>query len=157
MLLDRFGQLNKFWKKSLKYFEHPSEYSEGNLRDVMRKSWGRPESTSQGLPWRSDKDVPLKVRLGRPLDVIQWRPLDVTLRRPQDVRSGRPPDGPTGSLGYVLGTLEGHARDVLGTNLCQLGNLTANLKRAENTRFYFILEEAKETAFEFSQGTVKVL
>ena len=26
-----------------------------------------------------------------------------------------------------------------------------------NTRFYFILEEAKETVFEFSQGTVKVL
>ena len=36
-------------------------------------------------------------------------------------------------------------------------NLTANLNRAGNTRFYFILEEAKETIFEFSQGTVKVL
>ena len=34
---------------------------------------------------------------------------------------------------------------------------TANLDRAGNTRFYFILEEAKETVFEFSQGTVKVL
>ena len=33
----------------------------------------------------------------------------------------------------------------------------ANLDREENTRFYFILEEAKETIFEFSQGTVKVL
>ena len=32
-------------------------------------------------------------------------------------------------------------------------NFTANLDRA-NTRFYFILEEAKETVFEFSQGTV---
>ena len=36
-------------------------------------------------------------------------------------------------------------------------NFTANLDRAERTRFYFILEEAKETVFEFSQGTVKVL
>ena len=36
-------------------------------------------------------------------------------------------------------------------------NFTANLDRAGNTRFYFILEEAKETIFEFSQGTVKVL
>ena len=36
-------------------------------------------------------------------------------------------------------------------------NFTANLDRARNTRFYFILEEAKETVFEFSQGTVKVL
>ena len=36
-------------------------------------------------------------------------------------------------------------------------NFTAKLDRAENTRFYFILEEAKETVFEVSQGTVKVL
>ena len=39
----------------------------------------------------------------------------------------------------------------------QLINFTANLNRAGNTRFYFILEQAKETVFEFSQGTVKVL
>ena len=36
-------------------------------------------------------------------------------------------------------------------------NFTANLDRAGNTRFYFILEEVKETVFEFSQGTVNVL
>ena len=36
-------------------------------------------------------------------------------------------------------------------------NFTANLDRAERTRFYFILEQTKETVFEFSQGTVKVL
>ena len=36
-------------------------------------------------------------------------------------------------------------------------NITANLDRAENTRFCFILEEVKEAIFEFSQGTVKVL
>ena len=36
-------------------------------------------------------------------------------------------------------------------------NFTGNLDRAGNTRFYFILEEAKGTIFEFSQGTVKVL
>ena len=36
-------------------------------------------------------------------------------------------------------------------------NFTANLDTAENTRFYFILQEAKETIFEFSQGAVKVL
>ena len=33
----------------------------------------------------------------------------------------------------------------------------ANLDRAGNTRVYFILEEAKETILDFSQGTVKVL
>ena len=39
-------------------------------------------------------------------------------------------------------------------------NFTANLERVGNldrARIYFILEEAKETIFEFSQGTVKVL
>ena len=36
-------------------------------------------------------------------------------------------------------------------------NFTANLYRAGNTRVYFILEEAKETILDFSQGTVKVL
>ena len=36
-------------------------------------------------------------------------------------------------------------------------NFTANLDRADNTRLYFILEEAKETILGFSEGTVKVL
>ena len=36
-------------------------------------------------------------------------------------------------------------------------NFTANLDRAGNTTVYFILEEAKETILDFSQGTVKVL
>ena len=36
-------------------------------------------------------------------------------------------------------------------------NFTANLNRAGRTRIYFILEEAKETVFEFSQGTAKDL
>ena len=36
-------------------------------------------------------------------------------------------------------------------------NLTENLDRAGNTSAYFILEEAKETILDFSQGTVKVL
>ena len=36
-------------------------------------------------------------------------------------------------------------------------NFTANLDRAGNTRIYFILEEAKETILDFSQGAAKVL
>ena len=36
-------------------------------------------------------------------------------------------------------------------------NFTANLDTPGHTRIYFILEEAKETVFEFSQGNVKVL
>ena len=36
-------------------------------------------------------------------------------------------------------------------------NFTANLDRAGNTTIFFIIEQAKETIFEFSQGTVEVL
>ena len=36
-------------------------------------------------------------------------------------------------------------------------NFTVNLDRAGNTRIYFILEEAKETILDLSQGTRKVL
>ena len=36
-------------------------------------------------------------------------------------------------------------------------NFTANLDRAGNTTIFFIIQEAKETIFEFSEGTVKVL
>ena len=35
-------------------------------------------------------------------------------------------------------------------------NFTANLEE-DNTRIYFILEDAKETILNFAQGTVKVL
>ena len=36
-------------------------------------------------------------------------------------------------------------------------SFTVNLDRAGNTRICFILEEAKETVLNFSQGTIKVL
>ena len=36
-------------------------------------------------------------------------------------------------------------------------NFAANLERAGNTTMFFIIEQAKGTVFEFSQGTVKVL
>ena len=36
-------------------------------------------------------------------------------------------------------------------------SFTSNVHRVGNTTMFFITEEAKETAFEFSQGTVKVL
>ena len=36
-------------------------------------------------------------------------------------------------------------------------NFTANLDRAGNTTMFFIIEEAKETVLDFSQGTVRVL
>ena len=36
-------------------------------------------------------------------------------------------------------------------------NFTANVDRAGNATILFIIEERKDTIFEFSQGTVKVL
>ena len=36
-------------------------------------------------------------------------------------------------------------------------NFTANLDKAGNKKVYFILEEAKETILDFSQGIIKVL
>ena len=35
-------------------------------------------------------------------------------------------------------------------------NITANFDRAGNTTIFFIIEEAKETVFEISQGIIKV-
>ena len=36
-------------------------------------------------------------------------------------------------------------------------NFTGNLERDNGTLMFFIIEEAKETVLDFSQGTVKVL
>ena len=49
----------------------------------------------------------MNIRLRRPLDVILGRPQDSRLGRPRDVRLGRPRGDQIGSLGDVLGTLEG--------------------------------------------------
>ena len=71
----------------------PNRRFEGPLGDVLRTSWGRPESTFQGRP--------LEARLRCPQDVI--------LERPKDTESGRLRDGHIGSSGGVL-----------GTNICRL-------------------------------------
>ena len=36
-------------------------------------------------------------------------------------------------------------------------NFTLDLDRTENAKMFFIIEEAKETVLDFSQGTIKVL
>ena len=41
--------------------------------------------------------------------------------------------------------------------LIQQNNFTGNLDWAGNTTMFFIIEEAKETILDFSQGTVRVL
>ena len=49
-----------------------------------------------------------------------------------------------------------HALDADPRAIQQI-NFTANLDRAGNTSMFFIIDEAKETVLEFSQGIVKVL
>ena len=78
---------------------------QGRLRDVVRTSWGRLESISQGHP--------LDVRLELPLDVISRRPQDVRSRRPHYVIRGHHRDGQIESLADELGTSEGN---VCGTS-----------------------------------------
>ena len=58
---------------------------------------------------------------------------------------------------YKMIAVDLSKQQALDAKAIQQINFTANLNRDGNTRFYFILEEAKETVFEFSQGTVKVL
>ena len=60
---------------------------------------------------------------------------------------------------YKMIAVDLSKQQALGANpkVIQQINFTANLDIDGNTRFYFILEEAKKTIFEFSQGTVKVL
>ena len=60
---------------------------------------------------------------------------------------------------YKMIALDLSKQQVLDADLrtIQQISFTEHLDRAWNTRFYFILEEAKETIFEFSQGTVKYL
>ena len=95
------------------------ECFEGLLGELLRTSWGRPESTSQGRL--------LNARLGCPLDVISGRPQDVRSGRSRDVRSGRPQDDQIGSLGDLLGTLVGTlVGDVLGTIICWLSLISKN-------------------------------
>ena len=67
MLLERFGESNDFSKKKTKRVFGTSNFEcfEGALGNILRTSWGRPESTSQGQllnvrlgsPWASFRDV----------------------------------------------------------------------------------------------------
>ena len=60
---------------------------------------------------------------------------------------------------YKMIAIDLSKQEALDTNprAIQQINFTTNVDRAGNTRIYFILEEAKETILDFSQGTVKVL
>ena len=91
----------------------------------------------------------------------------VTYENIRKIATGQGDDYTTGFLldyPYFMGTYKMIAVDLskkqasdADPRAIQQINFTANLNRAGNTRVYFILEEAKETILDFSQGTVKVL
>ena len=90
----------------------------------------------------------------------------VTYENIRKIATGQGDDYTTGCLldyPYVMDTYKMIAVDLskqqaldADQRAVQKINFTANLDRAGNTRAYFILEEAKETILDFSQGTVKV-
>ena len=91
----------------------------------------------------------------------------VTYENIRKIATGRGDDYTTGCLlgyPYFMDTYKMIAVDLskqqaldADPRAIQQINFTANLDRAGNTRVFFILEEAKETILDFSQGTVKVL
>ena len=71
------------------------------------------------------------------------------------IAAGKGDDYATGCLldySYFANTYK-----MIAVDLSKQQALDANLDRVRNTRVYFILEEAKETILDLSQGTVKVL
>ena len=60
---------------------------------------------------------------------------------------------------YNMIAIDLNKQQVLDANprAIQQIDFTVNLDIAGNTTMFFIIEEAKETYFDFSQGTVKVL
>ena len=56
----------------------------------------------------------------------------------------------------AIGLRKQQALDVDPREIQQI-NFTANLDRTGNINMFFVIEEAKETVLDFSQGTVKVL
>ena len=91
----------------------------------------------------------------------------VTYENIRKIATGQGDDYTTGCLldySYIADTYKMIAVDLskqqaLDANprAIQQISFTGNLDRAGNARVYFILEEAKETILDFSQGTVKVL
>ena len=91
----------------------------------------------------------------------------VTYENIKKIATGQEDDHTTGCLldcSYFMDTYKMIAVDLSKQQVLdadpraiQQINFTANLDRAGNTRIYFILDEAKETILDFSQGTVKVL
>ena len=117
----RFGQSNKFWKKSLKKLDIQvwvlSRSSRGRPENVLGMSrinlpgtsLERKIKTSPGRHFRMSRESLIGTSPGRSNRIFRGRP--------RDIRGGRP-------------------RDVLGTNICRLGILKI-------TYDYYLVQEKK--------------
>ena len=91
--------------------------------------------------------------------------MNKTYENIRKIATGKGDDYTTGCLldypyfkeSYKMIAIDLSRQNDLDPTAIQQINFTANLDRAGNTTIFFIIEEAKETVFEFSQGTVKVL
>ena len=103
------------------------------------------------------------------IDTNKYQPINSNLKTYENIRKiaiGQGDDYTTGCLldysyfkeNYKVIVTDLSKQQVLDADprAIQQINFTANLDRVGNTTMFFIIEEAKETVFEFSQGTVKV-
>ena len=86
--------------------------------------------------------------------------MNKTYENMRKIATGKGDDNTTGSLlhyPYFKENYKAIAVDLSRQNeqILQI-NFTANLERAGNKTIFFIIEEAKETVFKFSQGIIKV-
>ena len=105
--------------------------------------------------------------MGKTFLINQYKIIKKTYENIRKIATGQGDDYTTGCLldfihfknYYKMTAVDLSKQQALDADLkaIQQINFTGNLERGRNIRFYFILEEAKETVFEFSQGTVKVL
>ena len=98
------------------------------------------------------------------------QPINSSAKTYENIRKitiGQGDDYPTGCLlgyyyfknHYKMIAIDFSRQQALDDDLraIQQINFTANLDRAGNTTMFFIIEEAKETVLNFSQGTVEAL
>ena len=116
----RFGQSNKFWKKSLKKNSTSKfEYSQDPIGDVLGTSWINLPGTSLELQIKTSPGRHLRTSPGRQFGTSLGLQIGTSLGRSGRTFSGRPGD--------VWG---GRPQHVLGTNICRLGQQhVSNLKR----------------------------
>ena len=91
--------------------------------------------------------------------------INKTYENIRKIAAGKGNDYTTGCLldypyfkeNYKMIAIHLNRQNKLDPRAIQQINFTASLDRAGNTTIFFIIEEAKETVFEFSQGTIKAI